>query len=62
MFKMQYKLVKIIIPTGGKLTSRLLTSVEKGLKLKITVLQIQLVIRVGIEPAISDSKTAVLTT
>ena len=43
-------------------TSWLFTSVVEELKLWITVLQIQPVIRAGIELGISDSKAGVLTT
>ena len=35
---------------------------KRGLKLGVSVLQIQLVVRAGIEPGTSDSKSGVLTT
>ena len=50
------------IPTGGRLTTWLFTSVGEELKRGIAVLQIQSVVRAGIEPGISDSKCGVLTT
>ena len=50
------------IPTGGRLTSWIFTSMGKELKLGVTVLQIQRVVREGIEPRKSDSKLGILTT
>ena len=41
---------KLRIPTGGRLASWLFRSVGEELKLRITVLLIQLVVRAGIEP------------
>ena len=57
--QIQHKLVKNL---NGRLTSWLFTSMVKELKLGIAVLQIQLVVRAGIEPMISDAKSSILTT
>ena len=59
MLQIQLKLVKN--PNWWKLTSWLFTHMGKELKLEIALLKIQLVLRAGIEPETSDSKSSVVT-
>ena len=63
MLRVNKSNVKLLrIPTGGRLTSWLFTTVGEELKLETTVLwQILLVVRTGIEPGKLDSKCGVLT-
>ena len=60
MLRVNKSNVKLLrIPTGGRLTSWLFTTVGEELKLEITV-QILLAVRTGIEPGKLDSKCGVL--
>ena len=45
------------IPADGRLTSGLFSSMVEELKLGVTVLQMKLVIREGMEPRTSNSKS-----